>query len=94
MFLLAFLLNPPVPLYKGGTYEGVKVYQHTYDRNEHSRRARRSPLFKRGARGDLILSDNPLYRTIFMTSAINAGVKPDSYGMPGHVFLVQEPSPF
>jgi len=53
-------LNPPVPhirrahvesFVKGGTYEGLKVYQHTYGRNEHSRRIRRSPLFQKGGQG-------------------------------------------
>jgi hypothetical protein len=46
-----FIKSPSPPFVKGGEYEGLKVNQHTYGRNEHSRRARRSPLFQKGGQG-------------------------------------------
>jgi len=51
MFRLAFSLNPPVPLVKGGTYEGRKEYQHIYGRNEQYRSVSVPPLFKKGGQG-------------------------------------------
>ena len=70
MFRLAILLNPPGPLFKGGTYEGLKPYQNTYGRNEQCRSESVPPFSKRGARGDFILSHTPSNRNMFMTSAI------------------------
>ena len=60
MLRLALLINPPVPFVKGGTYEGLKVYQHTYGRNEHSRSVRRSPLFQKGGQGGFYLVGHSL----------------------------------
>ena len=73
MFRLAILLNPPGPLFKGGTYEGLKPYQNTYGRNEQCWSVSVPPLFKKGARGDFILLHTPTNRNIFMKSAIKKG---------------------
>jgi hypothetical protein len=51
MFRFAFLLNPPVPLFKGGTYESLKTYQHAYGRNEQCLKINVPPLFKKGGQG-------------------------------------------
>jgi len=51
MFRLAILLNPPGPLFKGGTYEGLKPYQNTYGRNEQCWSVSVPPLFKKGGKG-------------------------------------------
>ena len=51
MFRLTFLLNPPIPLFKGGTYEGLNYYQHTYGRNEQYRSESVPPFFKKGRGG-------------------------------------------
>ena len=50
MFRLAFLLNPPVPLVKGGIKEGLKYYQNTYGRNEQCRSVS-VPPFSKGPSG-------------------------------------------
>lgn len=72
-YVLIYLLKkiPLSPFVKWGTYEGLKVYQHTYGKNDQCRSVSVSPFFKRGARGDFILSHTPTNRNIFMTTAIN-----------------------
>jgi len=54
MFRLAFLLNPPVPLLKGGTYKGLNYYQHTYGRDEQYQSVSVSPPFQKGGPGGIL----------------------------------------
>jgi hypothetical protein len=51
MFRFAFLINPPVPLLKGGTCEDLRVVSSTHGRNEQRRSVSFPPLFKKGGQG-------------------------------------------